>query len=73
MSSRPDPTDKSVPCFYCETPTRMVGTQRCDNCWELEQRMRGRPAIAAIILANVLLNQEMKAIRQPKTEVPHGA
>ncbi len=29
-----------VPCGICTKPTRMLGTKRCDGCWELEQRLQ---------------------------------
>ncbi len=29
----------TVPCETCSTPTRMTGTKRCNNCWEVESRM----------------------------------
>lgn len=29
----------TVPCAICGTPTPMLGTKRCDPCWELESRI----------------------------------
>ena len=29
----------TVPCATCGTSTRMLGTQRCDNCYEVESRL----------------------------------
>lgn len=47
---RYDPT-ATVPCGICEQPTRMLGTKRCDRCWELERRMRADPDLVQKILA----------------------
>ncbi len=27
-------------CEICEAPTTMTGTKRCNNCWEIETRIR---------------------------------
>jgi hypothetical protein len=40
----------TVPCGICDAPTRMLGTKRCDRCWELECRIRCSPDIARQIL-----------------------
>lgn len=32
--------EPTVPCGICGVPTRMLGTKRCDRCWELETRIR---------------------------------
>lgn len=45
---------RTVPCEICGDPTAMLGTKRCDDCWELEHRIRRRPYIAARILVDVL-------------------
>lgn len=29
----------TVPCETCGTPTPMLGTKRCTNCWEVEKRL----------------------------------
>ena len=29
-----------VPCDTCGQPTTMLGTRRCDPCWEVEKRLR---------------------------------
>lgn len=26
--------ERTMPCKHCGTPTRMLGTQMCDGCWE---------------------------------------
>jgi hypothetical protein len=31
--------EKKTPCKICGTPTVMIGTRLCDNCWELEKSM----------------------------------
>lgn len=35
----------TVPCMYCGTLTEMIGTQKCDNCWEVSTRIRNMPEI----------------------------
>lgn len=30
---------KTVPCIYCGTPTPMVGTKLCDECYEVDCRL----------------------------------
>lgn len=34
----------------CGTPTTMTGTQRCDRCWELENRVQANPELARQVL-----------------------
>jgi len=34
-------SDKKVPCKYCGTPTGMIRTELCDNCWEIQNRLEG--------------------------------
>lgn len=41
----------TCPCGLCGKPTPMLGTQRCDACWELESRVRANPGLACIVLA----------------------
>ncbi len=43
----------TVPCGICKQPTPMLGTRRCDGCWELEQRIQHQPELARAILARV--------------------
>lgn len=43
----------TVNCRICGTPTPMLGTERCDRCWELERRIRFDPEIARRILADI--------------------
>ena len=31
--------EKTIPCQTCGTPTTMLGTKRCHNCWEVESRL----------------------------------
>jgi hypothetical protein len=28
------------PCEVCGKPTQYEGTKRCDNCWEVERRLK---------------------------------
>jgi len=28
-----------VPCMFCGKPTAMLGTIKCDNCWEVTSRL----------------------------------
>lgn len=44
-------SEKTCPCGLCGKPTRMLGTKRCDPCWELERRIRHDPEVVATILA----------------------
>lgn len=30
---------ETAPCETCGHPTPMLGTRRCDNCWEVERRL----------------------------------
>lgn len=41
---------ETVPCELCGVPTQMLGTKRCNRCWELENRIRDNPDIAEHIL-----------------------
>jgi hypothetical protein len=41
---------ETVPCELCSKPTQMLGTKRCDPCWELERRIRHDPELARRIL-----------------------
>jgi hypothetical protein len=41
---------EAVACSLCETKTPSLGTQRCDECWELETRIERQPEIARKIL-----------------------
>lgn len=43
--------NETVPCELCATPTPMIGTRRCDRCWELEHRIRHNLELARKILA----------------------
>jgi hypothetical protein len=42
-----------IPCALCGRPTLMLGTKRCDRCWELEGRIESDPDLARQILARV--------------------
>lgn len=53
MSSRPYfPNERVVPCGLCGTPTTMLGTKRCDRCYELESRVNADPELTQRILAS---------------------
>lgn len=30
---------ETCPCRFCGKPTTMLGTQQCDNCWEIWHRV----------------------------------
>ncbi len=60
MLSDPIKFDKeTVPCELCGRDTRMLGTKRCDGCWELETRIRGDISMTLKILER---NHNMKII-----------
>ena len=40
----------TVPCELCGTATPMLGTKRCDRCWELETRIKQDLLLALKIL-----------------------
>jgi len=42
--------EKTVPCELCGEPTEMLGTKRCDFCWELEWRVIKAPLTTLKIL-----------------------
>jgi hypothetical protein len=44
---------ETVSCAHCGTQTPMLGTKRCDRCWELEKRIERDPALAAKIVQYV--------------------
>lgn len=48
-------TRETIPCDLCATPTPMLGTRRCDRCWELERRIEADPELARKILAAQLV------------------
>ncbi len=31
--------EETIPCETCGQPTPMLGTKRCDGCWEVEHRL----------------------------------
>jgi hypothetical protein len=37
-------------CELCGKPTQMLGTKRCDGCWELESRIEAQPDLARKVL-----------------------
>lgn len=44
---------ETVPCKWCGTPTRMMGTKECDAHWELRHRIESEPAMAAEMLSKL--------------------
>lgn len=48
----------TIPCARCNIPTRMLGTRRCDRCYELERRIQAQPGLAQIILNEILARPE---------------
>lgn len=40
-------------CGLCGRQTPMLGTARCNRCWELEKRIRSAPSIARRILSEI--------------------
>lgn len=44
------PDRETIPCGICGTSTPMLGTRRCDRCYELETRIRDQPELARQIL-----------------------
>lgn len=49
-------TEPTVPCGLCGVQTRMLGTKRCDRCYELETRVNDNPGLARRILLDSPLN-----------------
>ena len=61
MSSEPSKYfNESVPCELCGRLTRMLGTKRCDGCWELETRIGDDVSMTLKILKR---NHNMKIVR----------
>ena len=50
MSDPIDENDPQVPCKWCGRATRMLGTELCDVCWELETRIKANPKLAVKII-----------------------
>ena len=45
---------EAVPCRLCGRDTRMLGTELCDGCWELETRIEGDVDLAVKIILPIL-------------------
>lgn len=43
-------TKEMIPCQWCGTPTRMLGTKECDRCWELRSRIQHDMSLAKQML-----------------------
>lgn len=50
---------KIIPCELCGEPTSMLGTKRCDRCWELERRIESDPALTMKIIDDMEKADEM--------------
>lgn len=50
----------TVPCQWCQAPTRMLATKLCDFCYELDTRVRRNPDLARRILADIDAKAEAK-------------
>lgn len=46
--------DITVPCAYCQTPTRMDSTKVCDDCWEIKTRVERAVAVKPVALRTIL-------------------
>lgn len=57
--------DPTVPCGLCGNPTRMLGTERCDGCWELEKRIQQEPELARTILDRLDTQHECTRCEKP--------
>lgn len=53
-------SEKTIPCELCGKPTNMLGSRRCNGCWELEIRVRLEPELARKILDD-LMKEEKKS------------
>lgn len=42
--------EQTVPCKLCGQPTRMLGTNFCDRCWELSTRIERDQELSVKIL-----------------------
>lgn len=43
----------TVDCEMCGNPTPMLGTKRCDPCWELEKRVRANVDLAQLVMRSI--------------------
>lgn len=44
--------DQTIPCKYCDRPTRMLGTKMCDGCWEVSSGVRSMKPEVLLKLLN---------------------
>jgi hypothetical protein len=51
---------ETVPCGICGKETDFTGTERCNNCWELELRISMDPVSAGKILTEFKKTQKTK-------------
>lgn len=47
-----------VPCRWCSTPTKMLGTRMCDGCWELWHRVQSDTDLTARMLLAAVEERE---------------
>lgn len=53
-----DVEQPTVPCELCDEPTPMLGTRRCDRCWELDKRVRADVDLAQLIMRSIPVDPE---------------
>jgi len=58
---------KIIDCLLCGGETTMLGTKRCDRCWELESRINADPELALKILTE--LNKTPLPPCRPATKI----
>lgn len=57
------PNDQETcPCGLCGKLTTMTGTQRCDECWELESAIKGRPVVAAQVAFEAMTDEQRLSV-----------
>ncbi|MEJ2248081.1 MAG: hypothetical protein P8Y70_00295 [Candidatus Lokiarchaeota archaeon] len=52
--------EKYIPCKYCYNKTNMLGTQLCDNCYEIETRLKNNPELVIKIHNELCLQNRIK-------------
>lgn len=70
-----------VSCGLCGALTPMLGTKRCDACWDLQRRVEANPVLARQVLARldgrVVITKDGAAAIDPdyywrELPAPHG-
>lgn len=59
--------NNQISCERCGKQTPMLGTKRCDRCWELESRINSDPELALEILTE--LNKTPLPPQRPATKI----